>query len=62
MDWGACAAGTGARGRHNHADTYSHLWPTAEDRTRNDAEGLVLSTLQLAPADSQGASLPQFVL
>lgn len=33
-------------------NTYSHLWPTAEDRTRNAAEGLVLATLSPAPADS----------
>ncbi len=39
-------------------NTYSHLWPTAEDRTRNAAEGLVLSTLQLIPADSTRTSAP----
>lgn len=33
-------------------NTYSHLWPTAEDRTRNAAEDLVRATLSPAPADS----------
>ena len=33
-------------------NTYSHLWPTAEDRTRSAAEGLVRETLDAAPADS----------
>ena len=33
-------------------NTYSHLWPSAEDRTRNAAEGLVLETLGSTPADS----------
>ena len=35
-------------------NTYSHLWPTAEDRTRNAAEDLVLATLSPAPADPRG--------
>ena len=33
-------------------NTYSHLWPTAEDRTRSAAEGLVRETLDAIPADS----------
>jgi len=37
-------------------NTYSHLWPTAEDRTRNAAEGLVRETLVLIPADSTRTS------
>jgi len=37
-------------------NTYSHLWPTAEDRTRNAAEGLVRETLALIPTDSTRTS------
>jgi integrase-like protein len=33
-------------------NTYSHLLPTAEDRTRSAAEGLVRGTLDGTPADS----------
>jgi site-specific recombinase XerD len=33
-------------------NTYSHVWPTAEDRTRNAAEGLLLETLSGTFADS----------
>ena len=33
-------------------NTYSHLWPTAEDRTRNAAEGLLQQTAGELPADS----------
>jgi len=33
-------------------NTYSHLWPTAEDRTRSAAEGPVRETLDATPADS----------
>jgi integrase len=33
-------------------NTYSHLWPTAEDRTRNAAEGLLQQTAAELPADS----------
>jgi integrase len=40
-------------------NTYSHLWPTAEDRTRSAAEGLVLETLALAPADSTRTAVEQ---
>ena len=40
-------------------NTYSHLWPTAEDRTRNAAEGLVLETLELSSADSVRTSAHQ---
>lgn len=33
-------------------NTYSHLWPTAEDRTRNAAESIILEALAIdAPAD-----------
>jgi integrase len=32
-------------------DTYSHLWPTAEDRTRNAAEGLLELTASAGPTD-----------
>jgi integrase len=37
-------------------NTYSHLWPTAEDRTRNAAEGLVRETLEAPAADSPRTS------
>ncbi len=33
-------------------DTYSHLWPTAEDKTRQAAAGLASAALGLAAADS----------
>jgi integrase len=36
-------------------NTYSHLWPTAEDRTRSAAEGLLEQTAGI-PADSVRAS------
>jgi len=40
-------------------NTYSHLWPTAEDRTRSAAEGLVRETLDTIPADSVRTSSGQ---
>ena len=33
-------------------NTYSHLWPTAEDRTRNAAEAMFAEALSLDAADS----------
>src|ERR671921_452362 len=33
-------------------NTYSHLWPTAEDRTRQAASGLAAEALAVAAADS----------
>jgi integrase len=33
-------------------NTYSHLWPTAEDKTRQAASALAIEALGLAPADS----------
>ena len=32
-------------------NTYSHLWPTAEDKTRSAAGRLAAQSLGLAPAD-----------
>jgi integrase len=33
-------------------NTYSHLWPSAEDMTLQAASGLAVAALGLAPADS----------
>jgi integrase len=34
-------------------NTYSHLWPTAEDRTRQGAESMLIEALAIEnPADS----------
>jgi hypothetical protein len=38
-------------------NTYSHLWPTAEDRTRQAAESMLLEALGVEnPADSMRTS------
>lgn len=38
-------------------DTYSHLWPTAEDRTRTAAEGMLAAALS-PPKDNHGLRAP----
>ena len=37
-------------------DTYSHLWPTAEDKTRRAAGAMVVTTLEPSRTSSEGSA------